>query len=186
VALLGCGTAFTEAQAQPRLYGCSRPTIEAYPEAEKRPVLQFLDEARALADKSAQLFAAGRLRELYALRPVSFRKEHTEEVFRQMLAALEQREGKILEYEYRVQSLIYTDPSEIDLQRDFSEILYAVKTTKREDGAFLRVLTRREVVVQIDMGHFDPDYPAGLRYSQASGDTGCPFIKGPLKLKAPK
>ena len=37
------GSAFMEAQAQPRLYNCSRPTIEAYPEEEKRPVLQFPD-----------------------------------------------------------------------------------------------------------------------------------------------
>lgn len=38
-----CGSAFTETQVQPRLYSRSRPTIEAYPEEEKRPVLQFLD-----------------------------------------------------------------------------------------------------------------------------------------------
>ena len=185
-----CGSAFTEAQAQPRLYGCSRSTIEAYPEEEKLPVLQFLNEGRALADRSVQLFTEGRIKELYAMMSTTFKKDTTEAGFREKLAALEQGQGKVLEREYRNQSLSYSVPSEIDFQRDHSFVLYTVKTTAREDGAFLGVYTRREgnepVVVNIDMSQFSPDTPAELRYPPPPRKVACPFIEGHLKVKAPR
>src|SRR5262249_294875 len=120
-----CGSAFIVAQAQSRLYGCSRSTIEAYPEEEKRPVLQFFDEARALTDKSVKLLAEGRIKELYTLMSTLFRNEYAEARLWEKLADIEQREGKILEYEFRTQSLSYADPQEIGFQRDQSYITYA-------------------------------------------------------------
>lgn len=183
-----CGSAFTAAQGQFRLYGCSRSTIEAYPEEEKRPVLQFFDEARALADKSVKLFAEGRIKELYPLMSTLFRNEYTEARLWEKLADIEQREGKILEYEFRTQSLSYAYPPEIDFQRDQSNIAYAVKTAAKGDGAYVEVHTKREgkepVVMNINLYRFSPDYPAERRFPQAR-ESACEFIKGPLKVKAP-
>jgi hypothetical protein len=181
-----CGSAFTVAQAQPRLYGCSRSTIEAYPEEEKRPVLEFFDEARALADKSVKLFAEGRIKELYPLMSTHFRNEYTEARLWEKLAGIEQSEGKIIEYEFRTQSLSYAYPPEIDFQRDHSYITYAVKTAAKGEGAYVGVYTKREgkepVVVNIDLSRFSPDDPAEMRFPQAR-ESACEFIKGPLKVK---
>jgi hypothetical protein len=180
--------AFCVAQGQPRLYGCSRSTIEAYPEEEKRPVLQYLDEARALADKSVKLFAEGRIKELYPLMSTLFRNEYTEARLWERLADIEQREGKILEYEFRTQSLSYAYPPEIDFHRDQSTITYAVKTAAKGDGAYVVAHTKREgkepVVMNITLDRFSPDYPAERRFPQAR-ESACEFIRGPLKVKAP-
>ena len=183
-----CGSACTVAQAQYRLYVCSRSTIEAYPEEEKRPVLQFFDEARALADKSVKLFAEGRMKELYPLMSTNFRKEFTEARLWEKLADVEKREGKILEYEFRIQGLSYAYPPEIDFQRDKSFVTFAVKTAAKGEGAYVNVITGREgkepVVVNIDLGRFSPEYPTELRYRQDKG-SACEFIEGPLKVRAP-
>ena len=181
-----CVSAFTEAQAQPRLYSCSRPAIEAYPEEQKRPVLQFLDEARALADKSARLFAEGRVMELYAVMSTSFKRDHTEASFREFLADLEKAQGKVLKYEYRNQYLSYGNPDEIDLQSCSSSVAYDLKTTAGNEGVYLAVRTRRDgkelVVVNIDLSRFSP---AALRYPEAR-ESACQFVEGPLKVKAPR
>jgi hypothetical protein len=182
-----CGSAFTDAQAQLPLYSCSRSTIEAYPEEEKRPVLQFLDEARALADKSARLFAEGRVNELYAVMSTPFKNDYTEATFPEFLAAQEQMLGKILKYEYRNQSLSFGNPEEIDLQSSGSGVIYEVKTTSGNDDVYLDVQTGQErkepVVVNITLRRFGPAYPPERRYRQVK-ESACLFIKGPLKVKA--
>jgi hypothetical protein len=183
-----CGSAIMEAQAQPRLYSCSRSTIETYPEEEKRPVLQFLDEARALADRGARFFAEGRIQELYNLRRSSFRRENTEAKFREELAASEQAQGKILKYDYYAQSLLYGNPSEIDLQSDDSSVIYAVKTTVRETGAYLQIYTGREGKELVIIGfimYFTSDSAAEPHSPQIT-ESRCQFIEGPLKVKTPK
>jgi hypothetical protein len=182
-----CGSAVIEAQAQPRLYGCARSTIETYPEEEKRPVLQFLDEARALADRGAQFFVEGRIQELYNLMGGSFRKENTEAKFRERLAAMEQGQGKILKYDYYSQSLVYVDPSEIDFQRDLTSVIYAVKTTVRETGAYLQIYTRREGKEPV-INNFFLYYTnsAAEQRSPQITESRCQFIKGSLIVKAPR
>jgi hypothetical protein len=178
------GSAFTEAQAQPIIRYYARSAIEACPEEEKkRPVLQLLDELRALADRSVRLFAEGRVNELYALMSTSFRKEYTEGRFREYLVASQQGGGKELHYEYRNQLVkdISGSLETID-QGDYSIVWYAFA-----GGAdiVLQVYTRREgvkpVVERIDTSHVISDTPAERRGSQAPRDYVCLGIEDSLK-----
>ena len=86
------------------------------------------------------------------------------------------------------QDLSYGFPPEIDLQSSRSNVTYEVKTTAGHDDVYMGVVTRREgkeqVVVNIILSRFGPNYPAERRYTQAM-ESACGFIKGPLKVKAP-
>src|SRR5262245_60528158 len=182
-----CGAVFTEARAQPIIKFFSRSSIEVCPEEKKRPVLQFLDEARALADSSVRLLAEGRSKELYDVMSTSFKKGNTEASFREFLAALERREGKVLEYEYRDQSLmdVYGNPWEIDPQKDFSIVRYSIKTTTNGGGLVLQVRTRRQgiepVVERIDMSHdVSPATSAKRPETQSPREAVCPIIRDSL------
>ncbi|MCI0388239.1 MAG: hypothetical protein MOB07_05675 [Acidobacteria bacterium] len=183
-----CCSAFTEAQAQPDVEYYRRSTIEACPEENKRPILQFLDEARTLADRSVRLYAEGRIKDLYALMSTIFREDNTEASFRELIAALKLREGKVLERDYHDQSLMdmYGSPLEFDPQKDFSIVRYAVKTTASGDGIFLQVRTRREgikpVVARIDISQrAGPNTSAERRDPQSPGAPICPVIRDSLK-----
>lgn len=179
--LSACGLAFTEA-SQPIIRYYPRSAIEACPEEEKkRPVLQILDESRALADKSARLITEGRVKELYALMSTSFRKAYTEARFQEYLAASKQRVGKEKHYEYRNQIVMDYSGSltEID-QGDLLIVLYAF--TGGTDIVLLKVYTRREglnpVVEKIDtlqvrQDSKDPTWPGPVCLS-----IGESLIKG--------
>src|SRR5215813_8142943 len=84
--------------------GTLRATIEAYPEADKRPLLDFLDAARATADQAAQFFAQGKSAALYTLMISAFKNRVTVSGFEEAMSDLEDREGKIVSYEYRNQA----------------------------------------------------------------------------------
>jgi hypothetical protein len=189
ICLSVCGSAFTEALAQWRLFHCARNTIEAYPEVEKRPVLQYLDEGRALADTCVRLFAEGRTQELYNLMRSSFRKETIEADFRGKIEAMTKMEGKIIKYDYSHQSLSYTAQSqEFYLEDVGSNVSYAVKTALREEDVYFRVDTQLEgkvpVIAKFEL-FFSPDVTAYLRSPQ-SERSGCPHKRSPLKVVHPK
>jgi hypothetical protein len=183
-----CGLASTEAPSQPVIKYFYRSSIEACPEEKKRPVLRLLDEARARADRTVRLFAEGQIMELYALMSMSFRKEYSEARFLELLAAMEQREGKILKHEYHDQFLmdVSGSPWEFDPQGDRIIVRYAIKTTGREDGAYLKARMRLEgtepVVERIDISHdVSPDTSAKRPETQAPSGAVCPIIRDSLK-----
>jgi len=157
-----CRSTLTE--AQPILLGCPRPVIETYPEEKKHLAVQFLDEARAFSDSSAPLFAQGRFQELYARTSTDFKRLHTEEKFREMMANIQRTEGNILAREYKHQNLVYA-PGQL---QDFTSLVqYAVKTTKQEDDAVLEIRTRQQgtelVIDEVSIRHFDLNVPEPQR-----------------------
>ena len=184
ICLSACGLAFTEAQAQPRIFYYHRSAIEACPEEEKkRSVLQLLDESRALADRGVRLLTEGRVKELYALMSTSFKKEYTEARFQDYLATSKQGEGKELHYEYRDQLVRDSTGGIREIDRgDFLVVWYAF--TGGTD-IVLQVYTRREgvnpVIEKIDTSHVIQDTSAERRDPQAPKRHVCLNIGDSLK-----
>ena len=140
-------------------------SVDTYPQAEKRAELaQFLRDARPLADKTAQQIVDGQIDELYSANQAGFAWGDSAlanaQAFRQEFAKFEEKEGKVLRYEFRGQGLtVVGHPPRVD--HIYSTAIYAVKTTKWKDGAFLDIRTvvkgPGQVVFQAWVERFSPD-----------------------------
>jgi hypothetical protein len=137
-------SAFPDVGAQLSYTNCRRSKIECYPEEQKRPVLQYLDESRQVTDEFVQLLAEHKVEEISSLHKglsVWIQGEPNRQVD---LAALDRALGEITHHEYRDQAVFYVFHDEIDLIRGRAGTWYVVKTTKSEASlATLQVSTRR-------------------------------------------
>ena len=164
--------------AQPQAGGDKaylRSTIESYPEADKRPLLQYLDGARATADQAVKLVAEGKSAALFTMMIAPFKERTSLSDFEQYMSALEERQGKIVSCEYRNQALLFAADSRAlsELQKAQSQIWYAVKTGKVEsDGVFLMVKTATEgdkhVIVSVSFPSYGSHVPAWLQKSKSA------------------
>ena len=94
--LLFSVSAFTETGAQRTAVICLRSSIESYPERERRPVLQYLDEARRVADEFVRLLAEGKYDEIYKLDKGVRIWVQGQANIKVDLATYEQKHGKIV------------------------------------------------------------------------------------------
>jgi hypothetical protein len=124
----------------------TRAAIEEYPEAERKPILEYLDSAKIVAGRVATNFATGSDEEL----DVDFSrlaKARGQKIFvREYVNMVRQVYGQVTSYEFRGQALEASaeNPDVHDLQRARSAVYYAIRTAKRPDGElFLTVRTIR-------------------------------------------
>ena len=179
---------FSDTRAQSILFGCSRSTIESYPEAEKQPLLQYLDGARATADSAMQLITEGKIGELYEMMSAAFKEKTTVSEFARTMATLEQRHGRITRYEYRDQGLQYSAQRPIDLQRSWSEVWFAVEATSSESKyVFVSIRTKCDgeghVLVRIHITWSADDVPTWFRSPDAPVEPTCPQFPGHIEVK---
>lgn len=123
-----------------------RTTIETYPEAERRPILNYLDGARITADRVVSNFAAERDVELDG------EFAHLAKARGQKIDVLDyanlvrQTYGSVTSYGFRCQVLEAPaeKPDVNDVQRARSIVYYSINTAKRPNGdLFLIVKTMR-------------------------------------------
>ena len=175
IALLAGGAAVTGTQAQiPAAGPCY--VIETYPDAAKRTIFtQFLKDARSLTDKTAQLIVDGRIADLYSANRAALvggnNRFATQEVFLKEFADMEQREGKVLEFEYRGQGMALSHRGADDHM--YSTTIYAIKTTLQKEGAYLDIRTwpsgKGQMVFSVWLEHFSPDSPDRLTFGKGEG-----------------
>ena len=123
-----------------------RTTIETYPEAERRPILDYLDGARIVADRVARNFAAEFDFELDGefSRLAKTRGQKIE--VRDYANQVRRTYGSVTLYQFRCQVLEAPaeKPGVIDAQRARSVVYYSISTAKRPNGdLFLTVKTMR-------------------------------------------
>ena len=174
IALLGWGAVVVKIQAQiPAAGPCY--AIEAYPDAPKRPIFtQFLKDARSLTDKSAQLIVDGRIADLYSANRPGFVGDirfASPEAFLKEFADMEQREGKVLKFEYRGQGLAFSKHrSDVPM---YSTTIYAIETTSQKEGAYLDIRTmpseKGPLVFFVWLEHFPPGSPDRLTFGKGEG-----------------
>jgi hypothetical protein len=123
-----------------------RTTIESYPEAERRPILNYLDGARVAADRVVGNFAAERDVELdgdFA----HLAKARGQRIDVRDYANLVRRTyGSVASYAFKCQMLEAPaeKPDVNDAQRARSIVYYSIRTAKRPNGdLFLIVKTVR-------------------------------------------
>jgi hypothetical protein len=192
VSLLICGVATFEVSAQPIGWGsCTREQFETYfvthSDEGKRPVLEFFDAARKVADDSVMLFIAGQFDDLYSgMTP----RASTKDKFQERLENLMQSEGKVLGYNFLDQVLLFSGPSELDLRNGGLLITdYSVRTTKWEDHTYLRMWTRSvnsvPMLQEIELEHYGPGLPDPVQnvFARDTTKRGCLSISGQLKTK---
>jgi hypothetical protein len=123
-----------------------RTTIETYPEAERRPILNYLDGARIVADRVARSFAAERDLDLDG-EFAHIAKARGQRIDVRDYANLVRRTyGSVTSYGFTCQVL--EAPAEKqgvnDAQRARSIVYYSISTAKRPNGdLFLTVKTMR-------------------------------------------
>jgi hypothetical protein len=151
-----------------------RTTIKSYPPDERRPLLEYLDSQRPMADKGMQLFADNKPNDLYELSSADAKKTMTLDEFKSIFVAFDQVAGKITSYEYRGQAILYPndDTPMSELSKAKSQVWYAIKTTKlKGNGIFIAVKTAREngkpVVSQIQPLNYGDGMPPWLLYTDA-------------------
>jgi hypothetical protein len=123
-----------------------RATIEAYPEEERRPILDYLDSAKIVADRVALNFAAERDTELDGDFSRLARDRGQKIFVREYANMVRNVYGSVASYEFRGQVLEASpeNPDVKDLQRARSAVYYAIRTAKRPEGElFLIVRTIR-------------------------------------------
>jgi len=149
--------------------------MEEFPDVEKRPdYTQFLKDARPVADKAVKLMVDGRISELYSANKAALAKAHTtlttEEAFQKEVAEMVQNEGKILAYEFRGQNITVLGPPKNNYF--WSAAIYAVKTTKWTDNAFLDVRTEivgnEHLVYSVWLEHLLPDDPERFSFGKTT------------------
>lgn len=178
MALLGCCAAVTVIQGQIPLAGPCYPIAE-YPDAAKRPIFsQFVKDARSLTDKSADLIVKGRIADLYSANRDGFASGNTtfadEEVFLKAFAAMEQKEGKVLKFEYRGQGMALSHRGNSgDVM--YSATIYAIKTTTQKVGAYMDIRTmpngKGQLVFSIWLEHFSTDSADRLTFGKGEGNV---------------
>jgi hypothetical protein len=121
-----------------------RTTIESYPEAERQPILNYLDGARIAADRVAVNFAAERDVELDG-EFARLAKARGQKIDVRNYANLVRRTyGSVTSYSFRCQVLEAPaeKPDVNDAQRARSIVYYSIRTAKRPNGdLFLTVKT---------------------------------------------
>ena len=146
VAVVCCAvTVFAQLQVE-KSAGFLRTTIETYPPAERRPILDYLNAARKVADRAAGQLAAGQGEELFREIEETARATGQQIDPHGALAQIESLYGSVRSFEYRAQAVeAYGDRPDVhDLAHVTSAVFYAVRTTKRPDGGlFLAIKTVR-------------------------------------------
>jgi hypothetical protein len=121
-----------------------RTTIESYPEAERQPILNYLDGARIAADRVVVNFAAERDVELDG-EFARLAKARGQKIDVRNYANLVRRTyGSVTSYSFRCQVLEAPaeKPDVNDAQRARSIVYYSIRTAKRPNGdLFLTVKT---------------------------------------------
>lgn len=119
-----------------------RKTIETYPEAERRPILEYLDSARTEADKVALNFAASRDEQLDSDFSRLERARGQKIFVREYVNMVRQVYGNVTSFEFRGQALEASpeNPDVRDLQRARSAAYYAIRTSKRQDGELFLII----------------------------------------------
>ena len=123
-----------------------RTVIETYPEAERRPILDYLDGARIVADRVIRNFAAELDVELDG-EFANLAKARGQKIDVRDYATMVRRTyGSVTMYAFKCQVLeaLAEKPGVIDLQRARSIMYYSISTAKRPNGdLFLTVKTIR-------------------------------------------
>ncbi|HEY6400907.1 MAG TPA: hypothetical protein VI479_05835 [Blastocatellia bacterium] len=128
--------------AKPKETVFPRQTIETYPDAERRPIVEYLDGARIVTDKVALNFAAARDEEL-AIDFSRLEKARGQKIFvREYANMVRQVYGPVTSYEFRGQAVEASteNPDVHDLQRARSATYYAIRTQKRPDGELFLII----------------------------------------------
>jgi hypothetical protein len=123
-----------------------RTTIETYPEAERRPILNYLDGARIVADRVARNFAAERDFELDGEFAHLAKARGQKIDVRDYANLVRQTYGSVTSYGFTCQVLEAPaeKPDVNDAQRARSIVYYSISTAKRPNGdLFLTVKTMR-------------------------------------------
>lgn len=174
-------------QAQPRLFGCGRSGFEAYPEAERRPAIRYLDAARELADKNVKFFVAGKISELYAGLSPLVKETHSGKDFRKSLAERERYTGEVLDYKYRDQYFTYGDPTkDIDLHEGWATTIYIGHAAHWDGTVIIEVSTAQKdatpVLTGIELLRADPNTDIEKLFPKSTGER-CPWVRGPLNIR---
>ena len=127
-----------------RSSGILRTTIETYPEAERGPILNYLDGARVVADRVVRNFVAEQDVELDGEFAQLARARGQKIDVRDYANMMRQTYGAVTSYSFRCQVL--EAPAEkqdvTDAQRARSIVYYSIATAKRPNGdLFLTVKT---------------------------------------------
>src|SRR5215470_1610981 len=121
-----------------------RKTIETYPEAERQPILNYLDGARIVADRVVRNFAAERDEELVG-EFAQLAKARSQNIdVRDYASRVRRTYGSVRSYSFRCQVLEAPaeKPNVNDAQRARSIVYYSITTAKRPSGdLFLTVKT---------------------------------------------
>jgi hypothetical protein len=121
-----------------------RTTIETYPEAERGPILNYLDGAKTVADRVIRNFAAERDDELVVEFSQLARVRGQRIDVRDYANMVRQTYGAVTSYSFRCQVLEAPaeKPDVTDAQRARSIVYYSIATAKRPNGdLFLTVKT---------------------------------------------
>jgi len=121
-----------------------RTTIETYPEAERRPILNYLDGARIVADRVVRNFVAEQDVELDGEFAQLARARGQKIDVRDYANMVRRTYGSVTSYSFRCQVLDAPaeKPDVNDAQRARSIVYYSISTAKRPNGdLFLTVKT---------------------------------------------
>jgi hypothetical protein len=122
--------------------GFLRSTIETYPEAERRPILDYLDKARVAADATVKSLSVGFEEFIRGIHETT--KGTGQQVdFSETSEQIREKYGLVTSSEYRGQA-IETLGDVHDLAKASAATFYAIRTTKRpNEGLYLTVKTMR-------------------------------------------
>jgi hypothetical protein len=121
-----------------------RTTIETYPEAERGPILNYLDGAKIVADRVVRNFAAERDEDLVVEFSQLARVRGQKIDVRDYANMVRRTYGAVTSYSFRCQVLEAPaeKPGVTDAQRARSIVYYSIATAKRPNGdLFLTVKT---------------------------------------------
>jgi hypothetical protein len=119
-----------------------RKTIETYPEDKRRPIIDYLDGARIVADKVVLNFATQRDVELDGDFSRLARDRGQKIFVREYVNMVRNVYGSVTSYEFRGQVLEASaeNPDVNDLQRAKSAVYYAIRTAKRPEGELFLII----------------------------------------------
>jgi len=146
VALAFCVSSASAQLQVTKSAGFLRTAIETYPEDERRPILDYLDAARGVADRAAGQLASGHGEDVFREVEATAKATGQQIDTREAAGLIEGLYGAVISYEYRAQAIeaFGAKPEVHDLAHATSAVFYAVRTTKRPDGdLFLAIKTVR-------------------------------------------
>jgi hypothetical protein len=126
-----------------------RTAIEAFPEDERRPLLEWLDAARVVADRSAQQFASGHSQDVFNAMEATARALGEGADVKNLAREMRRVCGTVTGYEYRAQVLEEPrrtpDGHVHDVAHATSTVYYALQTTRRSAGLVVLAIQTRQV-----------------------------------------